>query len=342
MSFDLLKTEIIDKNLCEGCGLCAGFCKAITLENGTPNLTGRCMLRRGSKNCGLCYELCPQAHPAVVSTQDFSPLGIASVQAKDEKILEIASNGGFVTTLLRYLIQKKKIMAAVAVTGEKRSPVGLTVTSVKDVKKLAGTRYSPSGVLNEFAEALRTHGRDIAVVGLPCELRGVKRVEDRLGLNVLKIGLFCSNNNRMNEEGKIEKLGSCEHCTDFFALNADLSCGFAGSEKGYTTVIATTERGKELLEKTLDADLFKSKEPDMTKVKAAQTRKSKREIAVPAPTLREKVLEGLSSDPLEMNDLASKIGVKPDDIIYHLLILQHMGKVSSSQTDPYSLAWRLA
>ena len=341
MSFDLLKSEIIDKDLCEGCGLCAGFCKAITLEDSKPALTGRCMLRRGSKNCGLCYELCPQAHPEQIATDDLAPLMTSSVQTKDPKILEVASNGGFVTTLLKYLLKKNKIKAVVAVTGEKRSPAAITVAAAKDTKTLAGTRYSPSGVLNEFAEALRNYGNEIAVVALPCEMRGVARMEEKLQRQVLKIGLFCSNNNRTGDDGKIVKLGSCAHCTDFFGKHADVSCGFAGSEKGFTTVVSLTEQGNDALNLALKADLFDVKECDMSKVKAAQTRKSKREIASPAKTLRERVLDELNAGPGEIDALAERLGVIPDDIIYHLLILQNQGLANSQEgaSRYYSVLW---
>ena len=345
MSFEELKSNIIDTDLCEGCGLCAGFCKALTLEEGIPALTGICMLTKNASACGLCFSLCPQAHPEQVSVDNLMPLAAFALRTKNEKILKNASNGGFVTGFLQLLLKKKKIEAVTAVAGEPREPVPITVTKPSEVVQLAGTRYSPSGVLNEFADSLRTNGKSIAVVGLPCEMRGVHRLEERLGTSFLKIGLFCSNNNRLNEEGKIEKLGSCEHCTDFFAKNADISCGFAGADKGYTTVVALTERGKELLELAMKSGQFDSANPDLAKVKASQSRKSSRELADIQPAIRDQILEELETNgPDVIDSLARRLHVRPDDIIYHLLVMHCSGNIHmvEDRNDPYKIVWALA
>jgi coenzyme F420-reducing hydrogenase beta subunit len=213
------------------------------------------------------------------------------------------------------------------------------------VFQLAGTRYSPSGALNEFGDNLRANGKNIAIVGLPCEMHGVRRLEERLGMSFLKIGLFCSNNNRLNEEGKTEKLGSCAHCTDFFAKNADISCGFAGAEKGYTTVVALTRRGKDLLEFALRSGQFESTDADLTKVKASQSRKSTRELAQIQPAIRDQILEDLAENgPDAIDGLATRLQVRPDDIIYHLLVLQCGGQIHmiENRNDPYKIVWALA
>jgi coenzyme F420-reducing hydrogenase beta subunit len=342
VSFEELKSNVIDTDLCEGCGLCAGFCKAITLEEGIPTLTGTCMLTKNASACGLCFSLCPQAHPAQVSVDNFMPLAAFALRTKNEKILKKASNGGFVTGFLQLLLKKKKIESVTAVTGEPRKPVSITVTKPSGVDQLAGTRYSPSGVLNEFADTLRANGKTAAVVGLPCEMRGVNRLEERLGLSFLKIGLFCSNNNRTNEDGKIEKLGSCEHCTDFFAKNADISCGFAGADKGYTTVVALTERGKELLELAMKSGQFDSADPDLAKVKASQSRKSSRVLAEIQSAIRDQIMRELEANGPDMIDgLAKRLQVRPDDIIYHLLVLQCSGYIHmiEDRNNPYKIVW---
>jgi coenzyme F420-reducing hydrogenase beta subunit len=345
VSFEELKSEVIDADLCEGCGLCAGFCKAITLEGGVPTLTGTCILSSTANACGLCFSLCPQAHPEQVTVDSFQPLLSVALRAKDEKILASASNGGFVTAFLQLLLKKKKVDAVTAVTGEQRTPEPITVTKPSEVIQLAGTRYSPSGVLKEFGENLRTNSKNIAVVGLPCEMRGVHRLEERLKMPFLKLGLFCSNNNRFNEDGKIEKLGSCAHCTDFFGKNADLSCGFAGAEKGYTTVVALTQKGKESIEFALKSGLFESIDPDIAKVKTAQSRKSARELASVRPEIRDQILTDLAANgPDVIESMAKRLQVRPDDIIYHLLVLQCGSQINivENRTDPYKIVWALA
>ena len=57
MSFKLLKKEIIDFGLCQGCGLCAGSCKHIEMETLRPSLKDYCILERNGIDCGSVIEL---------------------------------------------------------------------------------------------------------------------------------------------------------------------------------------------------------------------------------------------------------------------------------------------
>ena len=342
MSFELLKEKIIDKDLCEGCGLCAGFCKAIEIVDGVATLTGKCVLDKGATQCGLCYELCPQAHSEAVNLDMLNPLQTVSVRTTEKKLIDVVSNGGFVTTFLTWLFKKKKISSVAAVVGETRSPRAIIVTKAGDVAQLAGTRYSPSGVLDEMANAIRDKGKNVAVVALPCELRGVKKIEEKLGIEILKIGLFCTNNNRLNKERKIEKLGSCAHCSDFFGKHADISCGFAGSAKGFTSVIALTEKGKDLLQWVLDLAEFEIGELNMSRIEAAQKRKSTREPIILEPLLRDRVLAAVQEKgPGETVDIAKHLGLTAEDIHHHLLVLQTSGHIHmiENRKDPYAVVW---
>jgi coenzyme F420-reducing hydrogenase beta subunit len=338
----MLRTEVIGKDLCEGCGLCAGTCKAISITDHRPELTGQCVLTKGSKYCGRCYELCPQAHPELVPEEMPHPLAAVSLKSKNEAILKKASNGGFVTTLLQYLLNSDLIDSAAAVTGEKDSPTGVVVSNPAEVVDLAGTRYSASSVLTGLVQSLKKGRPRLAVVGLPCEMRGVHRLESILGTTVLKIGLFCSNNTRVGSDGKKEKMPSCDYCTDFVASHADISCGFSGSQAGFTTVLALTERGANLLKDALGAGLFEEGSLNISMIEKSQKRKATREPALVKPEVRTSMLEALremgESDVISLSD---KVGVGADELLYHLLVLQQEGLVQSieDRSDKYKITW---
>ncbi len=342
MSFELLHSQVISAGLCEGCGLCAGTCKSITMVDGVPHLTGRCILDRGAKHCGRCFELCPQAHPEQLGEGLPEVRQAVSLRSRDGAVLERASNGGFVTTLLGHLLRSGTVGAVVAVAGEKRAPEARTVTDPSEVLALAGTRYSQSGVMTELVSVLKSGRQQVAVVGLPCELRGVSRLEDRLGVRVLKVGLFCSANTYTDGDGKVRKMKSCEHCTDFVGVHADLSCGFSGSQKGYTTVLALTERGQEVLAEAIGAGLFEEGDVDLSRVEAAQARKASHRPADITPDLRTRVIGELRSvGAVTADELAARLDAPTGQVLYHLLVLRQMGIVSSGDDpgDPYRLLW---
>jgi len=99
MSFQLLSTEIIDQQLCQGCGLCAGICKNIDMEDLRPILTGQCILDKVGESCGDCYDACPQVHQHSILPPE--PKAIYSIKQKEKEPLT--------TTLAKHLFKSKKI-----------------------------------------------------------------------------------------------------------------------------------------------------------------------------------------------------------------------------------------
>ena len=73
MSFELLQKEIIDVGLCQGCGLCVGYCKHIEMETLRPILKDYCILERNGQQCGKCYENCPQVNSKKCTQKESIP-----------------------------------------------------------------------------------------------------------------------------------------------------------------------------------------------------------------------------------------------------------------------------
>jgi len=194
MSYVLLKEEIIDVGLCQGCGKCAGTCKHIIMENLRPELKDYCILEREGIDCGKCYEGCPQ-----VSQKKFEegqPKGIYSLRSKDPEILKKASDGGFVTTIAKHLLQKKEVSNIVMVQNEEDKPIAGDVSNPEDVVKKAGVVYGRSGVLERLVELTGETSEPIGIVGVPCEMRGAAEIEGSMNRDILKMGLFCNSNMR--------------------------------------------------------------------------------------------------------------------------------------------------
>jgi coenzyme F420 hydrogenase subunit beta len=136
-------------------------------------------------------------------------IGAYSVRAKDPEILKHAQDGGAGTAFLLYTLEHKIIDYAV-VSGfsayDPWRPEPHVARTRDDLLRAAGSRYTPGGQVGGLAEiAIPNRGGvnfeedRLAVVGLPCELQGMWRMNThwiatpKLARNVVfTIGLFCS------------------------------------------------------------------------------------------------------------------------------------------------------
>jgi coenzyme F420 hydrogenase subunit beta len=69
-------------------------------------------------------------------------------------------------------------------------------------------------------------------------------------------GVFNAMTSKGKQEWPVKEFGgvaakSCSYCRDFTCKNADISCGNVGSDTGWTTVLARTERGEKVLQDAL-------------------------------------------------------------------------------------------
>jgi coenzyme F420 hydrogenase subunit beta len=111
-----------------------------------------------------------------------------------------AQDGGVVTALLAYALDRKLIDAAVvAGRDSKWRPRPEVATHYEELVKNAGTKYTPSPTLLGLRAAVDEYVKDkVAVVGTPCQIKAVRRLQTmplgnlRLAQAItLTIGLFC-------------------------------------------------------------------------------------------------------------------------------------------------------
>jgi NADPH-dependent glutamate synthase beta subunit-like oxidoreductase len=200
MSFELLREEIVEAGLCQGCGLCAGSCKHIEMEVKRPTLKDYCILERDGQDCGKCYQNCPQVIQK--KFEDKQPLAVYSLRSKDPEILAKASSGGFVTTLAKELLENETLKEIVMVQEEDEKPTADIVSDPDEVVQKAGVIYGRSGVLQRLVELTGKTFDPIGIVGVPCEMRGAAEIEEEMNREILKIGLFCSSQMRTEQTDK--------------------------------------------------------------------------------------------------------------------------------------------
>lgn len=207
---DLIR-DVVEAGLCVSCGACVAACpvNVVELEAGEPHLVGDCI------ECGLCYANCPRAG-FDVDEMDTVIHGrerrgneevtgvyraVYAARTKRDDIQRKAQDGGVVTSLLAQFIEDGGDGVIVAGLEQDKAwvPVPVVAKDRETIIQGAGTKYTPSPTLLGLKRAVKDERlARIAVVGTPCQMRGLTRLTHGKSKNKkyadavqLKIGLFC-------------------------------------------------------------------------------------------------------------------------------------------------------
>lgn len=206
--YKALEQEIIFKDLCCGCGSCEAVCPDDVIEvNEYPELVGKCT------DCGYCLMQCPRSYFSHREAEETlfgditdDPLGhvVKKIGVKAKGNLVGIQDGGFVTAAIKYALKKGIIDGAIVSGVSKKNrwqPIAKLVTSEKELAGTSGTRYSNSPNLAALKEAKEKGLKKLAVVGLPCQIEAVRKLEDYpiedvdlAGRIKFTIAIFCSSN----------------------------------------------------------------------------------------------------------------------------------------------------
>lgn len=207
--FDVLKSEVIDKNFCTFCGACASFCEHVILRE-KPELAEDCSLEyEGVIKCsenGTCYDTCPMTETdekelenAFLAGEKDENLGIVR-KLTAGSCEEEGQDGGIVTSLLISGLEKEIFecaIVAVRENGFQAKPI--IATSEEDIRRARGTKYVPVPMASLLGKAIKDGKRKIAIIGTPCEIRAIRKIQDVLlreieQVEITVIGLFCFEN----------------------------------------------------------------------------------------------------------------------------------------------------
>ena len=152
-NFDNLVEEVIDAGACTSCGTCSAACDKgiLVIQYARPELEGEC-----PQDCNLCYLACPRvALPKreienniffnATKDEGFGKyIDIFSVRATDEEILKKAQDGGAVTAILSYALEKGIIDGVISIKSDDWKPVPVISKNREELLNTAGTIYSSS------------------------------------------------------------------------------------------------------------------------------------------------------------------------------------------------------
>ncbi|NIT13257.1 MAG: 4Fe-4S dicluster domain-containing protein, partial [Candidatus Dadabacteria bacterium] len=213
---DFLMREVVDTGKCVGCAACVTICPTDVFdyknENPVDTRSDACVF------CELCADVCPVLRPPdndlinlldfkkPITDEGFGPYCYAVIaRAKDTEFLKRGQDGGVTSALLVHALNNGTINGAVLGDVLPENPqVGIhkLATTPKEILECSGSRYTYSPNTVALTEAMRRDIRPIAVVGVPCQVDGVRHQQhSSIRLEVAKwyqkninlvIGLFCS------------------------------------------------------------------------------------------------------------------------------------------------------
>lgn len=284
--FENLKAMVIDTQLCSRCLTCVSICPGGLLVNEEdvvdfPDFEDKCL------DCGACVRVCPR--------YDYKPksglgdyIEFTAGQSKRFK----GQDGAMGTEFIFSAMDMGLIDRGIFVDRDEQWRTGVFhVRGKEQLEKLplGGTKYTFADIMPELKKAVMFTKKGVGVVGTPCMVSGVRKLQEEFPIFrekvKLVVGLFCTENYHYAEVSKyligkgvdyskliktdiikgkfvatmtdgevkfkVAKLddilpSGCNRCTDFTAVESDVSVGSVGSAAGFSTTVVRTEAGKEV------------------------------------------------------------------------------------------------
>jgi coenzyme F420 hydrogenase subunit beta len=224
LSWKHLYDEVVTSGLCTGCAGCVIACPHDVLSYKDTegvyrpfqieDFGGPADCSHGDKGCTSCTRACPRFRAWEPEVDEFlfgrtrEPEELSGIykdivlaKASDPVLHEVGQDGGLVSAILLYCLEKDIIDAALVSYLEGDGSTWKAIPGVAktkdDIIASAGSRYTYSANPMAYAEAVEGGAERIALVGMSCQSsmppvmkqRKAGKVARRLSLN---IGLLCS------------------------------------------------------------------------------------------------------------------------------------------------------
>ena len=200
--------------LCTGCGTCVSVCPRSAIDIIKDEYKGIYIPKVKSEvcdQCGLCLRVCPghfvdfeKLNLKVFGTQPENVLIGNYItcyigHATDCDIRYNSASGGLVTALLIFALEEGIIDGALVTRMNQRKPLEPEVFLARnkdEIVSASGSKYCPVPLNIGVKKIFNEEGK-FAIVGLPCHIHGVRKLEminkklqDKIALH---LGLFCAN-----------------------------------------------------------------------------------------------------------------------------------------------------
>jgi len=204
--------NVVESNLCTGCGTCAGICpnETLTMEMTPEGIYIPQIVTDNCQACSVCAEVCPvnKENNTELNQYIFNKIpdnllmgnfvDCYTGYSTDSTIRWSATSGGIITSLLIFLLRNQLINGALLTRINKDDPLRaepFIARTENDILSAMGSKYVPVA-LNQLLNQISSESGKFAVVGLPCHIQGIRRAELKTkGLRdkiIYHFGLACS------------------------------------------------------------------------------------------------------------------------------------------------------
>lgn len=205
--------DVVEKNLCTGCGTCYSFCPMESIEICVDPKKGIYVpkIQEKCNECGICLKVCPGHEfdfkkynkevfgklPDNELIGNFSNCYLG--YSNDPEIRYNSSSGGVVTQILVSALEEGLIDGALVTRMKKDDPFvpePFIATTKEEIIESSKSIYCPTSPNTLLKTILKSKYKKIAFVGLPCHIHGIRKAEN---INkelkekiIIHIGIFCS------------------------------------------------------------------------------------------------------------------------------------------------------
>jgi coenzyme F420 hydrogenase subunit beta len=188
-AYDFLMREVVDTGRCVGCAACVTICPTDVFDYvGEEPVDARA---EACVRCVLCADVCPVLTPPDETNADVLHLREPAlddgygrysyeclVRTTRPEILARAQDGGLISAILLHQLEQGGINGAILgdiLPDDPQVGVQRLATTAEEVLSAQGSRYTYSPNTMALREAMARGVKPIAVVGVPCQVDGVRQ-----------------------------------------------------------------------------------------------------------------------------------------------------------------------